>query len=349
MTGAPRTALGAGYDIPRIIIGGWQLAAGHSTATPDRDALFRHWDMLAEHGLDTFDCADIYLGVEALIGDYVRARPGRRVQVHTKFVPDRAALATLDRSYIERVVFRSCERLGVATLDLVQLHWWDYRAAGMVEAALELDALRQAGVIRHVGLTNTDAAHVEAILDAGVPLVANQVQYSLLDRRPAGDFSSRLADRDVALLCYGAVAGGFLSERWLGAEEPIGDVENRSLVKYRLMIQEHGGWAGFQRLLLVLARIAARHDVGIGSVAQRWALDQPGVGAVIVGMRSEASARAAAQTLALALSAQDRAELDTNVSALPAPTAGVYELEREMGGRHAAVMKYDLNARQARA
>ena len=343
---APRVAIGGNYDIPRIVIGGWQFADGHSGYAPDPDTLFRQWDELAEHDVDTFDCADIYTGVEALIGAYRRARPGRRMQVHTKFVPDRAALATLDRSYVERVIHRSRERLGVDVLDLVQLHWWDYASGDMVEAALALDALRREGAIRHVGVTNTDAAHVQAIVAAGVSLASNQVQYSLLDRRPQGAFTDVMRDSRVAILSYGSVAGGFLSDRWLGAPEPVGDLDNRSLVKYRLVIGEGGGWAAFQRCLRVLSEVAGHHGVQIANVAQRWVLEQRGVAAAIVGMRSAASAEGTMRTLSLELNDGDRSAIAAALAFMPGPPGDVYALERDLDGRHAAIMKYDLQARQ---
>src|SRR3569833_3165851 len=92
--------------------------------------------------------------------------------------------------------------------------------------------------------------------------------------------------RQSALLCYGTVAGGFLSERWLGQPEPDTDgatLTNRSLIKYKLIIDDFGGWGLFQQLLAVLAQIAAKHDTDLASVASRVMLDRPQVAAVIVG------------------------------------------------------------------
>ena len=70
-------------------------------------------------------------------------------------------------------------------LDLVQFHWWDYDVPRAVAVALELVSLQRAGKIRLIGLTNFDTAHVEALSAAGVPIASHQVQYSLLDDRPA--------------------------------------------------------------------------------------------------------------------------------------------------------------------
>ncbi len=338
-----RTPLGAGYDIPPIIVGGWQLSEGHSASLPERAALFAMWDHLSDRGLDTLDCADIYTGVEQLIGDYRRARPGRTVQVHTKFVPDRDALASVDRAYVTRIVDRSLERLGAETLDLVQFHWWRYDVPGMVETAMELDALRRAGKIRNLAVTNMDAAHTQAILDAGVPLVSTQIQYSVLDRRPAGSLAALALSRGVKLLCYGSVAGGFLAERWIGTAPPTDTLENRSLIKYRLVIEDAGGWEQFQRRLGTLRTIAARHGVHVANVAQRWVLDQPAVGAVIVGLRTEANATSTLRTLDIVLTAEDHAEIAEAFADAEGPRGEVYAAERDPGSPHAGIIRYNLN------
>lgn len=337
-----RRALSTDYTVPPIIAGAWQLSEGHSARTIDRDALFAAWDLLAAHGCDTLDCADIYTGVESLIGDYRAARPGRRVQVHTKFVPDRDALAHVDRASVTRVIDRSLGRLRTEVLDLVQFHWWRYEVPGMLEVAGFLDDLRRDGKIRHLALTNTDTVHTQTLLDAGIPLVSTQVQYSVLDRRPAARLAPLALARGMRLLCYGSVAGGFLSEVWRGVDAPAGTLENRSLIKYRLVIDDCGGWSALQSVLDVLADIAARHAVGVANVAQRWVLDQHAVGAVIVGFRSEASARRTIATLGLSLSPADHAQLDAVLRVLSMPAGDVYAAERDPTSPHAGIIRYNL-------
>lgn len=338
-----RRSLAADYSVPAIIAGAWQLSEGHSQRAIDRADLFAAWDLLAAHGCDTLDCADIYTGVEALIGDYRAARPDRRVQVHTKFVPDRDALAQVDRAYVTRVIERSLQRLRTDALDLVQFHWWRYDVPGMVEVACLLHDLQRAGKIRHLAITNTNTACTRALLDAGIPLVATQVQYSVLDRRPAAQLAPLAVERGMKLLCYGSVAGGFLGDAWRGASAPVGELENRSLIKYRLIIEDCGGWPAFQRLLEVLGDIGARHGVGIANVAQRWVLDQAATGAVIVGFRGEASAKRTVGTLGLSFSDDDRAQLAAVLRGLPMPPGDVYDAERDPQSVHAGIIRYNLN------
>lgn len=333
--------------IPPLIKGGWQLAGGHGAV--DAEVAVADMFAFAEAGITAFDCADIYTGVEVLIGRFLRewrARHGAtapRVRVHTKCVPDLDLLPALTRADVERTIDRSLRRLGVEQLDLVQFHWWDCAIPGFVEAALHLTAMQRDGKIAQIGVTNFDTPHLRALLDAGVPVVTNQVQLSLLDRRALGEMSALCETSGVRLLAFGALAGGFLHERWLGVVAPAEPLENRSLVKYRLIIDECGGWDALQGVLVVLARVAARHGTTIGAVALRWVLDQRMVAAAIVGARNSAHLRATLDALAIQLTIDDVAELSGVLGVIGSPPGDVYALEREVGGRHAAIMRYGLN------
>jgi diketogulonate reductase-like aldo/keto reductase/enamine deaminase RidA (YjgF/YER057c/UK114 family) len=169
----------------------------------------------------------------------------------------------------------------------MQFHWWDYLSFSYLDAARHLQRLKERGLIRNLGLTNFDAAHLRILLSLGVEIATNQVHYSLLDRRAAGAMAALCAEGGVGLLCYGTLAGGFLSERWLGRPEPAeGEIAgNWSLLKYHRFIQVFGGWELFQELLRALADIAGKHEVSISNVAVRWVLEQPAVAAVLVGAR----------------------------------------------------------------
>jgi len=343
-----RTALAPGYTVSRLIKGGWQLAGGHGEV--DRRRALDDMRRFVDAGITTFDCADIYTGVEALIGEFLAglrrergAAAASAVQVHTKYVPDLDRLPALTRRDVAAGVDRSLTRVGVERIDLVQLHWWDYDVPRYVETAGWLADLQRAGKIRLVGLTNFDVARVQEILDAGVPVAAHQVQYSVLDRRPERGMTKLARDRGVGLLGYGALAGGFFSERWLGAAPPRDPLENRSLVKYRLIIEEWAGWALFQELVTALDTVARRHGVGIGTVALRWVLDRPSAAAVIVGARHAGHLRATLAACSLHLEEEDCAAIDAVLARARGPAGDVYDLERRKGGPHAAIMKYNLN------
>jgi aryl-alcohol dehydrogenase-like predicted oxidoreductase len=340
----PRVQLAPDYSISCLLKGGWQLAGGHGPV--DAPAAMADMDRFVDAGITTFDCADIYTGVEALIGQWLKRRReqggGVPVQVHTKYVPDLDRLSAHSRADVVRGIDRSLARLGLDRLDVVQLHWWDYDFPGYVDAAVWLDEQRRDGKIRHVGLTNFDGPRLAEIVAAGVPVASHQVQYSVLDRRPARAVAAQCANRGIGLLSYGALAGGFLSERYLGQSAPALPLENRSLVKYRLIIDEFGGWDRFQEMLAALGRVAARHGVGIGAVAIRWVLDQPGVSGVIVGARHARHLGQAVQACRLRLDDDDRAAVATVQSTSSGPGGDVYDLERVKGGQHASIMRYTL-------
>ena len=349
MSAVETADLRTGHRISRVIRGGWQLAGGHGAV--DRARAIADMEAFVDAGITTFDCADIYTGVEEMIGAFVadvRQRRGTdyadRIVVHTKLVPDLSRLAGLPAREIEAIVDRSLKRLNLDRLHLVQFFWWDLSIGDPVAALEPLIRLREKGKIRHLGLTNWDVDQIAPFADAGFDIISAQVQYSVLDRRPARRLAPWAAARNVHLLCYGTLAGGFLTERWLGAGDPGFGFENRSLVKYRLIIDEFGPWALFQDLLAALKRIGDKHGAALGSVATRYVLDQPQVAAAIVGARYAAHLPRTLEVFDLRLDDEDRALIKAVAARARGPAGPVYGLESDRQGRHGRIMKYELNA-----
>lgn len=338
-----RYELAPGYTMSRLLKGGWHLAGGHGEV--DRQQAIDDMAAFVEAGITSFDCADHYTGVEELIGDFRAAYPelGRRIEIHTKFVPDYDRLTSCDRAYVESIIDRSLKRLRVDCLDLVQFHWWNYAVPGYVEAMQVLDALRRAGKIRLLGLTNFNTATTREIVAAGVPVAATQVQYSVLDARPERGLVEYCQQHKIGLLCYGTLAGGFLSESWLGAPEPQEPLANRSLTKYKLIIEDFGGWALFQELLGVLHRIGQAQGCNIGQVATRTVLDRPGVAGAIVGATSTKHLAGNLKIDRLRLTPAQQAELAAVLAKRQGPPGDCYDIERDKTGRHGRIMRYNLN------
>jgi aryl-alcohol dehydrogenase-like predicted oxidoreductase len=342
-----RISIAARYDISRLIKGGWHLAGGHGPI--DRARAIEDMAAFVEAGITTFDCADIYTGVEELIGEFRRAYPdlAGRVQIHTKFVPDFDQLEHLKPAQIEAIIDRSRSRLGVDALDLVQFHWWETSIPKYVQAALELQRLRDAGKIRQIGLTNFNTICTREILEAGVPIVSTQIQYSLLDDRATTSLAAYCLEHGVALLCYGSLAGGFFSQSWLGQPEPQNEFENRSLTKYKLIIDDFGGWELFQELLETLQLIAERHGSSIAQIASAWTLAQPAVAAVIIGATSSRHLAQNVRIPEITLSTEDFLAIKHITDQRSGPLQDVYDLERDKLGRHGRIMKYNLNEDRA--
>lgn len=343
-----RIELTPGYTISRILKGGWHLAGGHGTV--DQQQAIQ--DMLAfvEAGVTTFDCADIYTGVEALIGKFLKThkdafRNGslQPVQIHTKYVPDYDRLSRLRQADTTAIIDRSLKRLGVEQLDLVQFSWWDYHVPGYVEAASHLQQLQQEGKIRFLGITNFDAAHLREMIDAGVKFIANQVQFSILDRRPVQDMHELTRSENIPYLCYGVVAGGFLSDRYLNQPDPPQPLENRSLTKYRLIIDEFGGYEFFQETLRLLRQIADKHQVDIAEVAGRFMLQEPLVAGIIIGARNQQHLQKIQLLDRFVLDAEDLTAIHNIIGRAKGPSGPVFGLERDKTGKHGSIMKYNLN------
>jgi aryl-alcohol dehydrogenase-like predicted oxidoreductase len=341
--------LSPGYTISRVIRGGWQLAGGHGAI--DRQQAVSDLIAAFDAGITTYDCADIYTGVEELIGAArLRLASERgidvagRMKVHTKLVPDLEVLATISRDYIRGIVDTSLKRLKTERLDLVQFHWWDYANRGYVDAMGWLNDLCAEGKIRNVGTTNFDVQRLTEIVTSGVSLVSQQLQYSVLDQRALNGLTDFARKHDIKFLCYGTVAGGFISEKWLGRSEPDMPLENRSLVKYKLIIDDFGGWDLFQEMLSTLKSIGERHGVDIATIASAWVLEQSQVAAVIVGARNQQHALANAKIMNVRLTEADRAAIRAVIDRSTGPEGDIYTLERDRAGRHGAIMHYNLNA-----
>ena len=328
--------------LDRVVVGCWQLAAGHGTNVEDGRAVLEAY---ASAGFRVFDAADIYTGVETLLGDFLAAHGlAGEARVHTKWVPDLAALPTLTADDVARAVDRSLTRLRVDALDLVQFHWWDLAVPGYLAALDALAEQRRQGKVREIGLTNFDRARLEEILDHGIPVASLQAQVSLLDRRTRGALVDLATARGVDLLAYGSVAGGLLADAWLDRPAPAGTPENRSLVKYLLIVEELGGWDALQALLHELRAVADARGSDVATVASAWCLRQPGVRACIVGVRSRRHlARHVELRDALVLSDAEVARLERARAAFAEVPGEVYALERDREGRHGRVMKYGLN------
>ena len=311
-----RFPFAADLSICRVLNGMWQVSGAHGAIDPARaaEAMFAYHDA----GFTTWDLADHYGPAEDLIGDFRRrfaASHGAErladIQAFTKWVPSPGRMT---RRVVEDALGVSRRRMGVDCLDLLQFHWWDYSDAAYLDALEHLADLRDEGQIRHLALTNFDTERLRVIADRGIAIVSNQVQYSLVDRRPEIRMASFCRDHGITLLAYGALLGGLLSEQYLGrAEPPRSELDTASLQKYKNMIDAWGGWALFQELLGVLRDIAGKHQVGIANVGVRYVLDRPAVAGVIVGARLGVAEHIAdnARVFGLALDDGDLALIET--------------------------------------
>src|SRR5205823_8153030 len=209
--------------ICRVLNGMWQVSGAHGRIDPERaiDAMLRYHDA----GFTTCDRADHYGPAEDLVGRFRERFAAQRgseklgeIQAFTKWVPPPGPMS---RQTVEAAVAVSLRRMRVDCLDLLQFHWWDYQDQRYLDALKHLADLRQEGRIRHLALTNFDTERLRVIVDAGIPIVSNQVQYSLVDRRPEAKMATFCHEHGITLLTYGTLLGGLLSENYVGHPEPV--------------------------------------------------------------------------------------------------------------------------------
>jgi aryl-alcohol dehydrogenase-like predicted oxidoreductase len=274
-----RTDLGT-LNICRILNGMWQVSGTHGQIQSELAIS----EMIQYHneGLTTWDLADIYGPAESFIGKFSQ-KMDKPFEALTKFVPNPGPMS---KSLVTHYIEQSMKKMNVSSLDMVQFHWWDYNNSSYLDGLEQLSNLKKEHKIENIGLTNFDTQRVRTIIENGFDIVSNQVQYSILDSRPAKKMTSYFEKHGIKILSYGTLLGGLFSEKYLGADEPTrADLDTASLQKYMNMIDVWGGWKLFQELLSSLDLIAKKHDSSIANVATRFILDKPQVAGVIIGAR----------------------------------------------------------------
>jgi aryl-alcohol dehydrogenase-like predicted oxidoreductase len=235
------TDIAPGLTITRALTGLWQVADLERDGTVlDPVQAATALAAYVDAGLTTFDMADHYGSAELIAGELRRRRAAGEVQLLTKWVPEPGPVTKDDA---RAAVDRARARLGVERIDLLQFHTWAYDDPSWMDALFYLQELKEEGAIGALGLTNFDAAHLRVACASGVEVATNQIAYSLLDRRAAGDLTEAARHYGVRLLGYGTVAGGLLSERWLDRPAPdAGALETWSQMKYHRFVAAAGGW-----------------------------------------------------------------------------------------------------------
>ena len=313
-----RWNLAPDLSISRVLTGLWQIADMERDGRElDPAKTAKEMKPYVEAGFTTFDMADHYGSAELIAGTFARKHGRESVQLFTKWVPKPGPDS---RDEVRTAVQTALDRLGADRIDLLQFHSWNYADPSYLDTLAYLQELKSEGLIRHLGMTNTDTAHLGIILHSGFEIVSNQICFSLLDQRARTNGMLELCEQHgVTVLAFGTLAGGFLTERWLAQPEPDWeDLETWSQMKYGRFIREAGGWAAPQDLLIVVHQVAERHNVSMANVAGRYILDQPAVGGIIVGARLGISEHCEdnLQLFRFTLTAADHAEIDAAVAQL---------------------------------
>lgn len=329
----PKVKLGSSsLEVSRTIQGYWQLAGGHGRYQ-ETDAIA---NMEAHYaaGITTLDTADIYGPSELIVGKFVKNNP--TAVPCTKFCCFRF-LEEIDRAEVRTRIQKSCERLQVSKLPLVQFFWSDYDVQKYVDVALWLTELKEEGLIQEIGVTNFDLKHLQEFKKAGVPLVSNQVQLSALDRRPVqSGMADWCAENDISLIGFGTVGSGILSSKYLGKGAPTKEEKNTASMRmYSSTADRFGDWKLVQELLQTMDAIAKQvrddgrsSECSIANIAQRYVLETPAVASVLIGVRNQDHIAENIRTHSFTLTQGERDTIDSVVAKRKGPQGDVWDIER---------------------
>lgn len=274
-----------------------------------------------DHGVTLFDTSETYgpFTSEKLLG---RALAGARRQdvvlvskVGFTFCPDPEdpgymKVDTRDSSPGNIIAHaEGClRRLQTDTIDLLLIHFHDHKTP-QAETMAGLEALRQAGKIRHYGVSNYSAPMLAGCLEHG-RLAANQVGYHLFDRRVEKAVLPFCREQGIGFMAYGTLAFGLLGGTFTAATRFV-DWDWRSRGQafgLPLFQREH-----FLRALKVVERLkvlAADYGKSVAQLAIAWLLSRPGLTVALIGMRDERELKENVAAAEWRLSAADCARID---------------------------------------
>ena len=274
-------------NIPPVIIGLWQIAdIERKNANFNPASVVENMEAYLDAGLNFFDMADHYGSAEIIAGLLYKKRKeeGKSLPVlATKWVPKPGHNS---KDIVKDAVTLALNRLQVNQLDLLQFHAWDYTDPSWIETMFYLDELRKEGYIKALGVTNMDTVHLKMAIDSNIPIVSNQISHSLFDQRAVNKMIPYCLENHVRVLCYGTVAGGLFSNKWLGKVEPsIEELPTWSLMKYKRFQEEVCDWKQFQDLLKQLDGISKKLDLSIAQLASLYIKEEFHCNSVIIGAR----------------------------------------------------------------
>ena len=225
---------------------------------------------------------------EVIIGDYFAKSPGRR---------DRAVIATKFLSNLYRgdpngggtgrkSMVAACEqslrRLKTDYIDLYWMHCWD-RHTPIEETMRGLDDLVRAGKVRYVGFSDTPAwkvaqAQTQALFRGWAPLIALQIEYSLIERTVEGELVPMALELGLGITPWSPLRGGVLSGKYTRENAGTQKADRGERVTSFLTERNYV-------IIDELARIARELSCSPAAVALAWVQAQPGVASTIIGAR----------------------------------------------------------------
>jgi len=269
----------------------------------DEASIAAAWQASLDAGLNFFDTAEVYGAGESerFIGKLIAEDRARRPElvIATKFMPSPQKLNV--RSALRDALLASIDRLGIEHVDLYQIHGpISLRSHSAMADALA--AVHSEGLVSAVGVSNYSISEMGAIhaqlAARGLPLASNQIEYSLLRRRPETSGLIEACQRlGVVPLAYSPIGQGRLTGKYSASNPPPG---NREFSAHPMELVDE--------VVAELRRIGDAHDRTPAQVALRWLIQKGSV--PIPGAKNAEQARANAGAVGWQLADDEVALLD---------------------------------------
>lgn len=316
------TTLGnTGTTVSRICLGCMSFSEEGEGWTVDRETSIDLVERAVELGINFFDTANVYSTgeSESILGDalagYDRDWPVVATKVHGSMDDDNPNAQGLSRKAIEQELEHSLDRLGMDTIDLYQIHRWDYNTP-IAETLAALDDAVRRGQVRYVGASSmwahqfADALHASDRLELE-RFASMQNRYSLTYREEEREMLPLCKNEGVGVIPWSPLAGGYLTrpDDEAGATTRGADADWDD---YRA-----GGGSEINRRV---AELAAEKDRTMAQIALAWHLHKDWITAPIVGVSSSNHLEDAAEAVAIDLTSDEIDYLETPYE--PKPVVG---------------------------
>ncbi len=273
---------GSGLSVSPIAFGTWQLSPRFWGEQPKEDVIAA-MKLAFDKGVNFYDTADAYGDgyAETVLGEALKELPRDEVIVTTKvfnhYNPDKTRYPDLSGAHIVERCEASLKRLGIDTLDLYILHFYD-QLTPMQEVADALNKLRDEGKVRAIGLSNHSLAEVEAQrVFADYSVV--QPAYSFVDTSIEKDLLPYCQAQNIGVMIYSPMHKGLLTGKYTGTE---------SFDDFR---KAHSDFQGerFRRLcegVQSLKTMAAKYEMSIYQLILTATLMHPSINVAVCGIKT---------------------------------------------------------------
>ena len=291
---------GSGLEVSRLALGAIPFGTGLDAKTCGRLL-----DVFLDAGGNLVDTSNFYGGgmrgnneemagtSERTLGDLIKGKRDRVVLASKGYWlmgnEVRPNTVGLSRTYLRENINNSLKRLQTDHIDLYQFHSWDFYTP-VEESLYVLDEAIRDGKILYYGMSNWDGWHVvkaaQLAKSLGCPSpVSNQIWYNIADRTGDHSIIPACRDQNVSIIAWGALAEGFLTERYRQDRRPqpgtklAGDVFKPGEMCEWDKLAIDRNW----KTLYLLGDIAASHDTTIPIVAIRWLLQSGACDVTLLG------------------------------------------------------------------